>query len=59
VICAATQCGGGGTGNIQCVLGCFNGDGGAAIAGIQALRCVATSCGGECGGGFPGGAGGG
>jgi hypothetical protein len=63
VICVATQCGiGGGGGGLQCVIGCFNGDTGAAIQGLQALQCVASSCGGQCGGpggGFGGGPGGG
>lgn len=56
VICATQKCtsGGGGQPNLQCMLGCFNGDFQAALAAFQSLQCFFTSCGQTCGGLIPG-----
>lgn len=54
-----TGAGGGGGVNFQCLLGCFNGDIGAAFSAIQAFQCVSMSCGSACTGGLGAGAGGG
>lgn len=66
VMCVFSQCiggGGGGGPDFQCMIGCFNGDFAAAMQAFQALQCVRTSCGQDCGGmgggGPPGGGGGG
>lgn len=63
VICAMQKCtSGGGTPNLQCMLGCFNGDLKAAMSALQSLQCFFGKCGQTCGGlipGLPGGGGGG
>ena len=63
VICAMQKCtSGGGTPNLQCMLGCFNGDLKAAMSVLQSLQCFFGKCGQTCGGlipGLPGGGGGG
>lgn len=55
-ICAFQNClgsGGGGL-NLQCMLGCFNGDFSAALKAFQAFQCFFSQCGGACSGGIPG-----
>jgi len=69
--CAVTTClagggmggngsgGGGGGLDFQCILGCFNGDFGAALTAVQAFQCITGTCGGVCSALIPGGPGGG
>lgn len=65
--CSVTKClggGGGGSGgsggggggglDFQCILGCFNGDIGAALTVVQAFQCVTGTCGSACSGLIPG-----
>jgi hypothetical protein len=63
-ICAFQTClgGSGGGFDLQCMLGCFNGDFTAAFQAFQAFQCFFTNCGSQCNGaipGLPGGGGGG
>src|SRR5579859_174739 len=49
LVCTVMTClAGGGMPDLTCILGCFNGDTGAAFAAIGALMCINTSCGGAC-----------
>lgn len=61
LVCAVQKCVGGGGPNVQCLLGCFNGNVGALLEAVQAFQCIGTKCGADCigaiGGGFPGGGG--
>lgn len=59
LLCTVSQCLGGGQPDLMCVLGCFDGDFGAATQAVQALGCVIGTCGDACGGAFPGFPGGG
>jgi hypothetical protein len=61
-ICVFQQCLGGGTPDLGCMVGCFNGDFQAAFQAFQAFQCFFTNCGSQCNGvipGLPGGGGGG
>jgi len=60
-ICAIRDCMSGGSPNLQCMLGCFDGNLSAAMSAFQAVQCVMSDCS-DCGGllgnlpggGFPG-----
>lgn len=54
--CVVTDCGIGGTPDFQCVLGCFDGDLGAALDALQAVGCIFGTCGDVCSGFIPQGA---
>lgn len=49
--------GGGGGLDFQCILGCFNGDFGAALTVVQAFQCITGTCGSVCSNLIPGGGG--
>jgi hypothetical protein len=53
LICAFTGCMSGGQPDVMCMLDCFDGDIGAAMAAGQAIYCIMQSCGEECGGLLP------
>jgi predicted small lipoprotein YifL len=60
--CAAQKCLSGGTPNLQCVLGCANGDQAALLQLYGVFMCITGTCGSQCVGvlgGLAGGAGGG
>jgi hypothetical protein len=60
LICAFTDCLSGGSPDLGCMIGCFNGDFQAAFQAFQAVQCFFTNCGQLCGGlipGLPGGGG--
>jgi hypothetical protein len=48
LVCTFMTCIGTGTPDLNCVLGCFNGDTAAAFAAIGALMCINMSCGTTC-----------
>lgn len=55
VTCSMQKClSGGGQPNLQCMLGCFNGDYQAAFSAFQAVQCFTSKCGQTCGGLIPG-----
>jgi hypothetical protein len=53
-ICAFQSCMSGGSPNLQCMLGCFNGDFTAAFKAFQSFQCFFSQCGQQCGGSIPG-----
>jgi hypothetical protein len=60
LICAFQDCLSGGSPDLGCMLGCFNGDFQAAFQAFQAVQCFFTNCAQTCGGlipGLPGGGG--
>lgn len=54
LLCAVTDCLGGGSPDPICFLGCFGGDPDAALQAFQAFSCVTSTCGDACGGLIPG-----
>lgn len=55
MVCAVSQCLGGGSPDMMCVLDCFNGDMQAAMLALNTITCIFGSCGPECAGLLPGG----
>ncbi|MBW2458363.1 MAG: hypothetical protein JRI68_27925 [Deltaproteobacteria bacterium] len=53
VICAVSDCLAGGQPDLMCVVGCFDGDMGAAMSAIDALMCIMGDCADQCGGMLP------
>lgn len=53
LVCAASNCLGGGSPDFMCLLDCFDGDFEAAQQAIAAFTCIASSCSEECAGLLP------
>ena len=53
--CVVLECGIGGSPDLECLAGCFDGDIGAALDAIEVLTCIIGTCGDDCAALLPGG----
>ncbi len=53
VVCAVSDCLGGGQPDLMCMVGCFNGDMSAALSAIDTIMCIMGDCSDQCGGMLP------